>query len=321
MKIGLTYDLRNLYLSEGFSEEETAEFDKESTIEHIETALESLGYEVDRIGNLKNLISDLRYDKWDMVFNICEGMYGVGREAQVPALLDAYKIPYTFSDPLIMSLTLNKAMTKKIIRDAGIKTSPFYTINNGNDISYNINYPLFIKPNCEGSGKGINFNSKVDSASEYYNYTNSIWSVGPCELIVEKYLIGREFTVGIIGSGSDSFSLGCMEVIFNSNEKIYSYNTKTNYVENITYTLPEKEISDKVCKLALKSWRVLDCKDAGRIDIRMDESGEPYFIEVNPLAGLNKETSDLPILARMNGYSYEFIIENIMNSAKKRYKL
>ena len=112
-----------------------------------------------------------------------------------------------------------------------------------------------------------------------------------------------------------------MEVIFNSNEKIYSYNTKTNYVENITYTLPEKEISDKVCKLALKSWRVLGCKDAGRIDIRLDENGEPNFIEVNPLAGLNKETSDLPILARMNGFSYEFIIESIMNSAKKRYKL
>ena len=96
---------------------------------------------------------------------------------------------------------------------------------------------------------------------------------------------------------------------------------KTNYEENITYTLPEKDISDKVCELALKSWKVLGCKDSGRIDIRMDENDEPYFIEVNPLAGLNKDTSDLPILAKMNGYSYDFIIESIMNSAKKRYKL
>jgi len=321
MKIGLTYDLRKLYLDEGFSEEETAEFDKESTIIHIESALESLGYDVDRIGNLRNLVSDLRYDRWDMVFNICEGMYGVARESQVPALLDAYQIPYTFSDPFVLALTLNKGMTKRIIRDAGLKTSPFYIINNGNDISYNLDYPLFIKPNNEGSGKGINLNSKVNNGTEYYNYTQSIWSSGPCELIVEKYLSGREFTVGIIGTGDDSFSLGCMEINFNSDEKIYSYNMKTNYEENITYTLPEKDISDKVCELALKSWKVLGCKDSGRIDIRMDENDEPYFIEVNPLAGLNKDTSDLPILAKMNGYSYDFIIESIMNSAKKRYKL
>ena len=187
MRIGLTYDLKIDYLKNGFTEEETAEFDKESTIENIETTLQSLGYETELIGNFQNLITNLRWHrKYDMIFNICEGMYGSGRESLVPALLDAYKIPYTFSDPLVMALTLNKAMTKKIIKNAGIKTSSFYTINNGNDISYSIDYPLFIKPNSEGSGKGINFNSKVDSASEYYNYTNSIWSVGPCELIVEN---------------------------------------------------------------------------------------------------------------------------------------
>ena len=322
MRIGLTYDLKIDYLKNGFSEEETAEFDKESTIEDIEKALQTLGYETERIGNFQNLITNLRwYRKYDMVFNICEGMYGSGRESLVPALLDAYKIPYTFSDPLIMALTLNKAMAKKIIRDAGIKTSPFYIINNGNDIGYSLDYPLFIKPNCDGSGKGISSNSKVNSASEYYNYVQSIWDIAPCELIVEKYLSGREFTVGIVGTGSDSLSLGCMEVNFNSDEKIYSYHTKTNYEENITYTLPEKEISDKVCKLALNSWKILGCRDAGRVDVRMDEKDEPYFIEVNPLAGLNKETSDLPILAKMNGYNYEFIIESIINSAKKRYKL
>jgi D-alanine-D-alanine ligase len=262
----------------------------------------------------------LKHKKWDLVFNICEGMYGSGREAQVPALLDAFQIPYTFSDPLVLALTLNKAMTKRVIRDAGLITTPFYLIENGNDITYDIDYPMFIKPNSEGSGKGISINSKVNNGTEYYNLCQSFWTVAPTTLIVEKYLPGKEFTVGIVGTGKESKVLGCMEVNFNSDEKFYSYNMKTNYEENVTYTLAKKEVSDKVCELALESWKVLGCRDAGRVDIRLCRYGEPNFIEVNPLAGLNKETSDLPILAKMNGFSYEYIIEQIIESAKKRIK-
>lgn len=326
MKIGITYDLKTDYLNRGFSEEDTAEFDKESTIEHIENSLQLLGHDTDRIGDITNLVNDLRHNRWDMVFNICEGMYGTGREAQVPALLDAYQIPYTFSDPLVLSLTLNKGMTKRIIRDAGIKTAPFAIVNNESDIldfftdysNFTMEYPLFIKPNSEGSGKGITYKSKVDNATELWRLCKSIWENSKTELIIESYLPGREFTVGIMGTGEDSMSLGCMEIIFNSDEKFYSYNMKTNYEYNIIYKLPEKEISDNVCELALKSWKILGCRDAGRIDIRLDENDIPNFIEVNPLAGLNKETSDLPILANFNGYDYDNLIENIINSAKKR---
>lgn len=319
MKVGITYDLRTSYLNEGYSEEETAEFDKESTIDDIENALISLGYETQRIGNIKDLVKIINSLDCDIIFNICEGMYGIGREAQVPALLDAYQIPYTFSDTLILSLTLNKGMTKRIIRDAGIPTAPFSIVNNINDIeSVNLNYPLFVKPNGEGSGKGIDTNSKVNNKEELIKVCENIWKELKCELIVEEYLPGREFTVGIIGTGDDSFSLGCMEINFNGNEQNYSYNMKTNYEEYITYTLPEEEIKNKVCDLALKSWKVLGCRDAGRIDIRLDKNNVPNFIEVNPLAGLNKDTSDLPILAGLNGYDYKYIIENIMESTKKR---
>jgi D-alanine-D-alanine ligase len=322
MKIGITYDLRTDYLKQGFSEEETAEFDKESTIENIEESLQSFGYDTYRIGNIINLVSELRYNRWDMVFNICEGMYGIGREAQVPALLDAYQIPYTFSDPFVLSLTLNKGMTKRIIRDAGIKTAPFFIVKNEEEVleffMENMDYPLFVKPNTEGSGKGIYSNSKVNNSTELWRLCKSIWKNSNTELIIESYLPGREFTIGIIGTGEDSVSLGCMEIIFNSDEQFYSYNMKTNYENNIIYKLPEQEIADKVCRLALKSWKVLGCRDAGRIDIRLDENDIPNFIEVNPLAGLNKETSDLPILAHLNGFDYDYIIENIINSAKKR---
>ena len=323
MKIGITYDLKSDYLKKGFSDQDIAELDNESTIDHIEEALQKLGHKTERIGHLENLMKKLlNHKKWDLVFNICEGMYGSGREAQVPALLDAFQIPYTFSDTFVLALTLNKAMTKRILRDFKIPTSRFCVIKDENDLGLTnyLEYPLFVKPNAEGSGKGINVNSKVHNSTELINTCNDIWKISPCELIAEEYLPGKEFTVGIIGSGKESELLGCMEVNFNSGEKFYSYNMKTNYEENITYTLAKKEVSDKVCKLALESWRVLGCRDAGRVDIRLDRYGEPNFIEVNPLAGLNKETSDLPILAKMNGFSYEYIIEQIIESSKKRIK-
>jgi D-alanine-D-alanine ligase len=137
---------------------------------------------------------------------------------------------------------------------------------------------------------------------------------------VETYLPGREFTVGILGTGEESFSVGAMEVIFRktAKETVYSYDMKTNYEQFIDYALPEPEVMSACCKMALSAWKALGCRDGGRIDLRMDSAGIPNFIEVNPLAGLNDLTSDLPILARMNGYDYPFIIRTILDSAKKR---
>jgi D-alanine-D-alanine ligase len=322
MKVGLTYDLRSDYLKEGFSEEETAEFDKESTVAAIEQSLQQLGYKTDRIGHFKALISRIyNGDRWDIVFNICEGMHGIGREAQVPALLDAYNVPYTFSDPLVLALTLHKGMTKHIMRDSGIPTPDFAVVETEKELgNVHLPYPLFVKPNSEGSGKGIAFNSKVNNAEELRMTCKAQWTAIAQPLLIETFLPGREFTTGILGTGEQSFTVGSMEVIFNSSakEKIYSYDIKTNYEQYVSYALPEKEIADKCSELALNAWKALGCRDAGRIDIRIDRNGVPNFIEVNPLAGLNDVTSDLPILARMNGYTYDFIIKTIMDSAIKR---
>ncbi|MBE0557918.1 MAG: D-alanine--D-alanine ligase, partial [Proteobacteria bacterium] len=129
MKIGMTYDLRDDYLAEGYGEEETAEFDHPKTIAAIEEALNDLDYETDRIGHIRALAMRLvAGERWDLVFNIAEGLRGFGREAQVPALLDAYDIPYTFSDPLLLTLTLHKGMTKRVIRDLRIPTPAFAVI-------------------------------------------------------------------------------------------------------------------------------------------------------------------------------------------------
>jgi D-alanine-D-alanine ligase len=322
MKVGLTYDLRSDYLKEGFSEEETAEFDKESTVEAIEHALQRLGYQTDRIGHFKALIRRIYHgDRWDIVFNICEGLYGIGREAQVPALLDAYNIPYTFSDPLVLSLTLHKGMTKQVIRDAGVPTPDFAIVETVKDLeNIHLPYPLFVKPNSEGSGKGIGFNSKVNNPVELQSTCIAQWNAISQPLLIESYLPGREFTTGILGTGANSFPVGTMEILFNSSapDSIYSYDMKTNYEQYVSYALPEQEVAGKCSELALKAWKALGCRDAGRIDIRVDKHGIPNFIEINPLAGLNDLTSDLPILARMNGYSYDFIITTIMNSAIQR---
>jgi D-alanine-D-alanine ligase len=322
MRIGLTYDLRSDYLKEGFSEEETAEFDKESTIEAIERELHFIGHSTERIGHIRNLTQKLVEGKrWDLVFNISEGMFGIGREAQVPAILDAYSIPYTFSDPLVLALTLSKGMTKHVIRDCGIPTPDFIIVESPKDIEkVNLPYPLFVKPNAEGSGKGINFNSKVRNPEQLRDSCTEKWKDAQIPLLIETYLPGREFTVGILGTGEESFSVGAMEVIFRktAQEAVYSYDMKTNYEQFIDYALPEQEIMSPCCEMALKAWKALGCRDGGRIDVRMDAAGIPNFIEVNPLAGLNDITSDLPILARMNGYDYPFIIKTIIESAKKR---
>ena len=151
MRVGLTYDLRSDYLALGFSMEETAEFDKEDTIAGIESALRELGYATDRIGHAKTLVKRLEAgDRWDIVFNICEGLEGVAREAQVPAILDLYGVPYVFSDPLVLSLTLHKGMTKRVVRDAGVPTSDFCVYETSADLEgLRFGPPFFVKPVAE----------------------------------------------------------------------------------------------------------------------------------------------------------------------------
>lgn len=320
--VGLTYDLREDYLKMGFSKEETAEFDKIDTIEGIESALHFNGYETERIGNVNALMQKLLEGKrWDIVFNICEGLYGIGREAQVPAILDIYKIPYTFSDPMVLSLTLHKAMTKRIVRDLGLNTSDFFVINKINELKdENYSYPLFAKPLSEGTGKGIDEKSRVENFAQLYSTVKNLLEKFKQPVLVEEYLPGREFTVGVVGTGNEARATGLMEVklVNQTNELIYSYQNKENYQGVIDYTVPEKEIKDACEELAVAAWKGLECRDGGRIDIRMDKNGKPAFIEVNPLAGLNPVHSDLPILSRKNGMDYNELIGIIMKSAITR---
>ncbi|MBN2891264.1 MAG: hypothetical protein JXL97_05310 [Bacteroidales bacterium] len=324
MKIGITYDLKSDYLKMGFTSEEAAEFDKEDTIDGIENTLTILGFETERIGHVKNLANELiSGKKWDLVFNICEGMYGIGREAQVPALLDAWNIPYVFSNPLVLSLTLHKAMTKRVLRDAGIPTADFYVVYNEEDIeNIKLPYPLFAKPLAEGTGKGINANSFISTKEQLIKVCQEQLVKYKQPVLVETYLSGREFTVGITGTGKEAEIVGVMEVTYTEKAEanIYTFANKDDYEVRIKYSVPEFEMIEKCKQVALDSWNILECEDGGRVDIRCDEFGVPNFIEVNPLAGLNPTHSDLPILGRLNDVSYEEIIRRIMDSAVKKVK-
>lgn len=322
IKIGLCYDLRSEYLREGFSEEETAEFDRDDTIDAIEGTLQRLGYQTERIGNIKQLAKALVDGRrWDLVFNICEGMYGIGREAQVPAILDAWNIPYVFSDPLVLSLTLHKGLTKRIVRDAGLSTPDFFLVERVEDIDkVSIPFPLFAKPVAEGTGKGVDSKSVILNKQELKSVCTDLLSRFNQAVLVEKFLSGREFTVGIVGTGDEAMATGCMEIILNENaeKEVYSYVNKEECEELVKYVLSPSTQQHECEKLALDVWKVLGCKDGGRVDIRYNDEGIASFIEVNPLAGLHPEHSDLPILSKLNGMPYLELMKGIMDSAVKK---
>ena len=322
MLIGITYDLREDYLEMGFSEEETAELESIETIEAIEFVLKKMGYETERIGSVKNLVSMLAQGiRWDMVFNISEGINGISRESQVPALLDAYCIPYTFSDPLVLSLALHKGMAKSVIRDLGITTPRFAVISEIENIyGINLAYPIFVKPVAEGTSKGIDRTSKVHDAEELEKVCTRLLEKFRQPVLVEEYLSGREFTVGIIGTGRASKITGVMEIIIKGPEKAeeYSYNNKINYMETVEYRTVNGSVGDKCSETALRVWRGLGCMDGGRVDLKMDSNGIPNFMEVNPLAGLDPAVSDFPILSALYGMTYEELIRSIMKSSLKK---
>jgi len=322
LKIGITYDLRDDYLKEGYNLEETAEFDLLDTIEAIEKVILDNGFQADRIGNIKALTCRLAAEnRWNLVFNIAEGLYGFGREAQIPALLDAYNIPYTFSDPLGHTLSLHKGMTKHVLRDLGIPTPDFAVVSSDAEIDkVNLPFPLFAKPVAEGTSKGITALSKITNREKLRRTCKYILQTFKQPALIETYLPGREFTVGILGTGKDAKVLGVIEVILKptAEQNAYSYENKEHYENLVQYVLVDDDEAKQAREIALKAWHYLDLKDAGRVDLRSDAHGAPHFMEVNSLAGLNPKRSDLPILCNLLGISYHVLISSIIESALRR---
>ena len=320
--VGLTYDLRDDYIAAGMPPEQAAEFDSRETIDLLERAIARAGYRTDRIGQARELARRLvAGDRWDLVFNIAEGVSGRGRESQVPCLLELYGIPYTFSDPLVCATTLDKAVAKQLIRAAGLQTAPYRLIEDGSQCaSVDLEYPLFAKPLAEGTSKGIDGRSRIDSPAALADTCRHLLARFRQPVLVEEFLPGREFTVGLLGSGADTRVLGIMEVQLRSgDELIYSYETKERCEELINYRrATDDPIAPQLCELALESYRTLQMRDAARVDIRCDRRGVPCFIEANPLPGLHPSHSDLPMIATGEGMDYARLIGGIIESARSR---
>ncbi len=325
MNIGITYDLRSDYLAAGYGEEETAEFDQVGTIEAIDGALCELGHTTDRVGHARNLIERLAAgDRWDLVFNICEGLHGLGREAQVPAILDVYKIPYTFADPAALCVCLDKALTKTVLRTAGVPTPDWYVVRDLAKIERcQLSFPLIAKPLAEGTGKGIDGASKITNRAGLRRVCERLLKQYEQPILVEQFLPGREFTVGLVGTGAEADVIGTLEILLRdaAEPDVYSYVNKEQSEDFCDVLLVRASNDVTVAeaeRIALAAWNAVAGRDAGRIDLRCDAAGKPQLMEINPLAGLHPTHSDLPAVWMEMGAAYVELIKRIVESARLR---
>jgi D-alanine-D-alanine ligase len=325
LRIALCYDLKSDYLAAGFAPEDVMEFDEEETVEFLDGTLEQLGHHLERVGRGVELTRRLAAgERWDLVFNVAEGVSGRSREAQVPAVCEMFDQPYTFSDPLTCALTLDKAMAKRVVRDHGLPTAPFAVVERLEDLaSVDLPPPLFIKPLAEGSSKGVTARSRVGSLEELREACAELLRTFRQPVLIERFLPGREVTIGIVGNGGEARVVGAMEVAFREGaDPAYTALNKKDYTTWMDYWLLDGEpFAHRARQVALAAYRSLGCRDLARVDLRCDAAGEPNFLEVNPLPGLHPTYSDLPLLAGRAGISYEELLGQVIEASARRWGL
>ncbi|MBI4395000.1 MAG: ATP-grasp domain-containing protein [Candidatus Omnitrophica bacterium] len=328
MRIGITFNLKSdLPTSHSTSQPDdfAEEFDSPETIEAIQTVLTEAGHEVHLLGGSLTTLEQIKRLKIEFVFNMVEGFRGRCREAHIPALLEMLEVPYSGSDPLGLAATLDKSFAKRIAISLDIATPKFWVLDSKEDLSPPPPvFPLFVKPLWEGSSKGIRFSSRVENPNELEREVSRIFRHYPeVPVLVEEYIQGREFTVGVIGNPPEI--LGIMEIKFRDPKKkdfCYSIEVKRNWKKEVEYIVPpnlETKKLDEIQKAALQLFKALRLRDVGRFDFRMNADGKFYFLEVNPLPGLSPESGDIVILAQRKGLSYATLILKILNSAFSRY--
>ena len=267
IRVGLTYDLASDHRSVAGSEEDFAEFDREDTIEGIEQSLRTMGHIPERIGGILNLAARLVAGRrWDLVFNIAEGCYGAARESQVPALLDAYHIPYTFSDPLVLAIALHKGYAKTLVRAAGLRTADYQLIVTPDDLEHvELGFPLFAKPVAEGTSKGITAKSVIHTDGHLRTLCTELLNQYRQPVLLESYLPGREFTVGVLGTGASARSLGTLEIymVGDADVGIYTYQNKKDFMSKVEYRWIEPANDPRSLQRKLWPFQRGVCLDVG----------------------------------------------------------
>jgi len=325
--VGLTYDLKTDYqFQAGDPPDANAEFDHPSTVDVIAGAIESQGFRVKKIGNANSLLENINNLGVDIVFNISEGLYGRNRESQVPILLEMARVPFVGADALTLGLTLDKIMAKKIFIAEGIPTPRFFeikTLDNLLDLDH-LNFPLIVKPRFEGSSKGLSEKSRVQNLQELKNQAGFIIETYKQPALVEEFITGQEFTVAVVGNDPPEV-LPVVQIKIDGSleldDKFYTFaRISSDRLEYICPALISQELNDKIRELALRTYNVVDCLDFGRVDFRVDKSGNPYVLEINPLPSLSTEDV-FCLLAKLKGMTYEQMIGRILNIALARYGL
>ena len=308
-QIGIIYNLKRDAASNLPDDE--AEYDDYDTILAIKSALEGNNCRVELFEATEELPLMLANHKVDIVFNIAEGTKGRGREAQVPAILNFFQLPFTGSDETTLCIALDKALTKRLLASYHIKTPKYIVVRKEMPIvTGKFAYPAIVKPNAEGSSKGISNLSIVVNTNELRQLLLRDMDLYRQDMLVEEYIDGREFTVGIIGNGKDIRVFPPMEIIYTDRKKlynIYSYEVKKDFKKYIRYECPAKisiDTQTEIENTARKIYEILNCKDFARIDFRLSPTGGLYFIEINPLPGLAPGYSDFPMIAEFNGMDY-----------------
>jgi D-alanine-D-alanine ligase len=336
LRVGLTYNLKKPVDSgKGQPEDFYIEFDDEATVDAIAEALGKGGCEVTKIEANEEAYSGLLSSNLDIVFNIAEGIRGESRESQIPAILEMLGKPYTGSGPLTLAIALDKALTHQFLSVNGVASPNFQVFSTPSQKRQRkLRFPLVVKPLAEGSSKGIRSNSLVKDEQSLREQLSWVINTYKQPAIVEEFIPGREFTVGLIGN-DDPVVLPIVEILLeklpSGASPIYSYEAKW------IWDVPEKpldifrcpadisdELAKEIRKTAVRTFKVLNCRDLCRMDMRLDEAGKPRILEVNPLPGLIPDPdahSCLPEAARAAGFTYEQLICTVLWQALKRYNL
>jgi D-alanine-D-alanine ligase len=330
MKIALTYNLKEKDATK--PADYFSEFDSQETINAIISAIRNRGHEVHAVNaGEANLFSYFKKNRVDIVFNIAEGKSGKFRESEIPAILDYLNIPYTGSNTFSLALALNKAVTKKILKAENIPTPQFQVFAKGDEeLDPALKFPIIVKPNCEGSAKGITASNVVHSKDALYEKAKEIINIYKQEVLVEEFIHGKELTVGVLENGKVT-ALPILEIDFTacvkSGEYFYSWRMKEFQGDAELGLVPtfycparlDKETEEKVKQIAIRTHQAIGCFDISRTDIRLDKDNVPYVLEINPLPGLDPKESNFPVMAYAAGMKYDDLIDSILMSARERY--
>lgn len=342
-RVGLLYNLKhNGEVNSNAPADALAEFDSTATIEALARALRAGGHCVTLLEADETLPYRIRETRPDICFNIAEGLRGDARESHVPALLEMFAIPYTGSKVLAHAISLDKAAAKHIWRDSGLPTAPFQVLRSGNEpLRTELDFPLFVKPVREGSGMGINERSTVHNEADLREQAHWLLSAYRQPVLVETFLPGREFTVGIIGNrarpttrqesrlydarGYHVFSVLEIDVSPAADAgSPYSSHLKSERPLDLAYICPapiDDALAEEMQQLTVAAFESIDALDVSRVDFRIGSDGRPYLLEINTLPGLNPVYSDIVMAARAAGVEYELLINEILLLAAERYGL